>query len=95
MAGYKVTLRYQGRSLTVPFFCGPAITDEPSAADVVSCLISDGCSGEQSFEEFCREFGEDPDSRKAEAAWKACAKTATRIRRFLGADYDEFAGASH
>jgi len=92
---WRVTLRYQGRQLTVPFYTGPAIEREPSAADVLNCICSDTFAGEQTFEEFCSEFGYDPDSRKAERTWKACAAMAPRVRRLLGADFDTFARAEH
>lgn len=91
---WKVTLSYKGRRLTVPFYTGSAC-GEPEAADVVSCLISDGRAGEESFSEFCAEFGYDEDSRKAEKTWKACKLIAPRIRRLLGNDYDQFDRAEH
>jgi|SRR5579864_391102 len=92
---YKVTLRLGRRTLTVPFFMGPAHCKEPTAADVLSCLVSDAFAGEQSFEEFCSDFGYDVDSRKAEATWRACAKTAPKLRRFLSEHFDAVAHAEH
>lgn len=90
---YKVVLRYKRRRLTAPFFMGSAHTREPSAADVLSCLVSDTYAGEQSFEDFCSDMGYDLDSRKAESTWKACRSTAPRLRRFLGDDFDQVADA--
>jgi hypothetical protein len=92
---YKVTLRYQGRRLTVPFFVGPAHEKEPTAADVLSCLCSDVRSADQSFEEWARDFGYDVDSRKAERTYQACVKLAPKVQRLLGEDFDEFANAEH
>lgn len=92
---WTVTLRYQGRRLTVEFWQGQAHTEPPTAADVLSCLITDTDCGEREFEEFCSDLGYDPDSRKAESTWKACAKTAVKVRRLLGDDFDEFAVAEH
>lgn len=92
---YKVTLRFEGRRLTVPFFMGPAHTKEPTAADVLSSITSDARAGEQSFEDFCGDFGYDTDSRKARATWKACEKMAPRVRKFLGDRFDEVANAEH
>lgn len=91
---WTVTLQYDGRKMTVPFFTG-TLAGEPTAADVVSCLCTDASCGEQSFEDFCSDFGYDEDSRSAEATWKACAKTAPRIRRLLGDRFEDVAGASH
>lgn len=87
---YRVTLRYQRRSLTVDFWMGSANTSEPDAESVIDCLLSDAQSGELSFYEFCREFGYDEDSRKAEATWKLCKSLAPKIRRLLGSDFDAF-----
>ena len=92
---YKVRLRFQGRALTVPFFMGSGHSSEPTAADVLSCLCSDANIGEQSFEDFCSDMGSDPDSRKAEATWKACVAIGPRIRRFLGDSFDAVARAEH
>lgn len=83
------------RTLTVPFFTGPAITDEPTAADVLACLVSDANSGEMTFSEFCSAFGYDEDSRAAEATWRACRAMAPRVRRFLGSDFDDALNAEH
>jgi hypothetical protein len=91
---WRVTLRYRGRRLTVPFYTGPAL-GEPDAADVISCLISDTSAGEQSFEDFCSDFGYDQDSRRAEATWKACANLAPKVRGLLGEDFDTFAECEH
>ena len=92
---YKCQLRYKGRSLTIPFFMGSANTREPSAADVLSCIISDATSGEDSFEDFCSNLGYDSDSRKAEATFKACKKMGPKVRKLLGDDFDAFARAEH
>lgn len=83
------------RTLTVPFWTGPASTKEPSAADVLSCLISDATFGEQSFENFCHELGYDTDSRRAEVTYNQCRRLAPKVRRFLGDLFDDFASAQH
>lgn len=93
--GWAVTLRYKRRRLTVPFYQGPAITKDPSAADVIYCLCSDARAGELTFEEFCSEFGYDVDSRKAERTWRACRETAPKLRRLLGSDFETFANGEH
>jgi hypothetical protein len=93
---YKITLRYKGRQLTVPFFCGPAITREPSAADVLSCLISDGQCYEntEDIDEFHREFGGD-SIKETLRAYTACEKMSKKIKDFLGDDYELFANAEY
>lgn len=86
---WRVRLSYQGRNLTVDFFTGP-LAGEPDAEGVLDCLLSDVSAGEQSFEDFCSEFGYDEDSRKAERTWKACGALAPKVRRLLGEDFDTF-----
>ena len=53
--GWKVTLRYQGRCLTVPFWTGVALS-EPTAADVLECLASDATSADESFDNLCADY---------------------------------------
>ena len=92
---YTVTLRFQKRRLTTSFFMGPAHAREPTAADVLSCLVSDAHCGATSFEDFCSDFGYNVDSRRAEKTWRACAKMALRVRKFLGDHFDAVANAEH
>lgn len=91
---WRVTLTYQGRQLTTDFYGGSMVTN-PEAADVVSSLILDGTCGDQSFKDFCADFGYDVDSRKAEQTWKACAAMTPKIKRLLGNDFETFANAEH
>jgi len=90
-----VRLRFQGRSITTPFFMGSAHCSEPTAADVLSSLVLDTQCGEESFEDFCADLGYDPDSRKAERIWAQCHKIAPKVRRFLGDSFDAIAQAEH
>ena len=94
---YRVRLRYGRRSLTTPFFQGAALTGEPTAADVLSCLLSDTLSYEnaQGFADWCSEFGFDTDSRKAEQTWRQIKAQAPKVHRLLGEDFATFAGAEH
>jgi len=96
---YTVTLRRsldgKRREMSVSFWQGSGILREPSAAAVLSCVVSDATSGAMTFEEFCAEMGESTDSRKAESTWKACRKSGKRVRAFLGADFPAAQNASH
>lgn len=87
---YSVTLKFQDRQLTTDFHMGSAHTSEPTSEAVLECLLSDASAGEQTFEDFCADFGMDTDSRKAEAMWKACASMAKRLPKFLGSAYNVF-----
>lgn len=56
----------------------------PKLADVLDCLRSDAAAIEQSYEEFCDEFGHDPDSRKVLMTYEACLDSARQLCRLLG-----------
>lgn len=91
--GYTVTLRYQGRQFTTPFWTGSAHA-WPSTSDVVNCLISD-CSmlasygdNPPSFEEWAADYGYDSDSRSAEKTYRDVIAQGERVRRLLGDDYE-------
>lgn len=91
---WTVALRRRGRSLTLDYWTGSAITDEPTAKDVLESLALDASSGENDFEEFCKEFGYDEDSRRALRIWKACRSMSVRLKRFLGNDYESIVYSS-
>lgn len=61
----------------------------PSAADVLSCVLSEACSGEDTFEAFCDDMGLDTDSRKALATWEACVAIRDAMIRVLGRELYE------
>jgi hypothetical protein len=58
----------------------------PDLASVLDCLISDasGYDNAKDFEDWCSEYGSDPDSRKAEATYRLIGEQAKRLRHFLG-----------
>lgn len=85
---YRVTLRMYGRSMTVGYSQGCGIKNAPTADRVLECLVSDATGSEDGFEEFCRNFGYDTDSRKAYSIYRACVNIRARLRRFLGSEYE-------
>ena len=88
---WTVTLRRQGKRLTVPFFMGTAYNGtQPKAWEVLECLLSDASSADRNFEEWCSEFGDDPDSRKSERTYRACCRTRKRLVAWLGASFDDY-----
>lgn len=82
---WTATLRLGRRKLSTAFRTGTAV-DAPTVADVVSSLLLDARCGEQTFEDYCADFGYDSDSRKAEAIWKRCKAMAPRVVHFFGED---------
>lgn len=58
---------------------------------VCAALVSDTQAGDESFEDFCGNFGYDTDSRKAEAIHKACKSNGRKFRQLVGEDFDAIA----
>ena len=76
------------RSLTVPFSTGNGWDREPSAAEVMRCVLSDAMDvhpqyGHYRFEPWAEEFGYDTDSRAAEKTFKACQDQLAELEDFL------------
>ena len=96
---WTVTVKWPGddeRTLTVPFFQGLAHDSEPTAADVLSCLVMDADVIEyEGFEDWAGNFGYDTDSRKAEKIYRSCLEQAPKVQEFLGEHYEEFRNAEH
>jgi hypothetical protein len=80
----------QPRRLTVPFSQGSAHTAEPTAYDVLNCLLLDASSADEDFDYWCGNYGYDTDSRKAERIYKLVRAQTKKLRRFLGPEFDEF-----
>lgn len=57
---YKCTLRMGRKRLTVPFYMSVAHTREPSALDVLSCLLMDSSAADEPFESWAENFGLNP-----------------------------------
>jgi hypothetical protein len=88
---YTVTIRYQQRAMTVPFYTAPAWGREPELGDVMDCLRSDavGVMNVSCFEEWADELGFDSDSRRAETTYGQVRRQTEELRQLLGDDFDE------
>lgn len=53
----------------------------PSYDDVIHSLLMDASACEQSFEDWCSEYGYDSDSIKALETYRACQKNADKLRK--------------
>lgn len=53
----------------------------PHAADVLHSLILDSSAAEQTFADWCADFGYDTDSRKALATYEASQQNTDKLRR--------------
>lgn len=54
---------------------------EPEARDVIHSLLSDSIALDNSFEDWCAEFGSDPDSIKNKAVYDACIQIGIALRK--------------
>lgn len=58
----------------------------PSIDDVLGCLALDASVLDDTFANWCSNFGYDPDSRKAFNIWNACMDNTLRFKNLIGAD---------
>ena len=57
------------------------ISQKPKLDDVLYALIGDASASEESFDDWCSNFGYDTDSRKALETYLQCQETATKLRK--------------
>lgn len=91
MDGWRVTLRYQGRRMTVSYYMGEGHGGaEPTLDTVLESLVMDDPHGE-AFEDWCGNYDYDTDSRSAEKIYRACVSQTRRLHQLLGDDFDRIA----
>jgi hypothetical protein len=88
MQNYKVTLYSRKKQMTLYFSMGYAHNNEPTVLDVLECLKMDGYSflNDESFTDFCSNFGYNEDSRKAHKTYVAVLRSGEKLNKFLGCD---------
>lgn len=59
----------------------------PDLHGVIYSLLSDAAAGNETFPDFCSNYGYDEDSRKALETYLKCQTIGADLRRVLGADY--------
>lgn len=70
----------------ISFDCSKAVIHYPNAAEVLYSLLLDANCGNYRFDEFCREYGYDEDSREAYRTWEACQKIAHDVESLFTAN---------
>lgn len=93
MRAFTVTLTYDGRKLTIPFYMGSATVGDPTVSEVVHSLGVDVSCAYETFDEYLGEFlhadDRTPDTLKdARRVWKACVRQAAKAKRLFGDDMD-------
>jgi hypothetical protein len=67
----------------------PELGSRYEVLNALYCFVSDAVSGLDSFEDFCRNFGYDIDSRSAYQTWQACQRSSVKALRVLGVSRSE------
>lgn len=88
--GYRITLRYHGKRMTLDFWQGSGIKDDPSAEGVMDCLLSDASCAQDSYKDFCGNCGYEEDSRKAYGTYRQIMKQTERLKNLLGSEFEAF-----
>lgn len=81
-----------GKRTTFTFWASmmsPELRSRYEVLNALYCFVSDALSGLDSFEDFCRNFGYDTDSRKAYKTWQACQRSTTKALRVLDVSRSE------
>jgi hypothetical protein len=82
MHRFAVTLICEDRCMTLPFHTGMGWDTEPTAKDVLTCVLSD--ITDETFEDWADDFGYDTDSSKAEATYRAVIEQTKAFRALVG-----------
>ena len=67
----------------------PELRTRYEVLNALYCFVSDAVSGLDSFEDFCRTMGYDPDSRSAYKTWQACQCSSAKALRVFGLSRSE------
>ena len=89
MDHWRCAFKMGRRSMTVYFSMGMGHNGKkPTADEVLACLASDARGVDTSFEDWCGDYGYDTDSRKAERTFKACKRSAKKLKQFFAGEYE-------
>jgi hypothetical protein len=87
MTHWKVTLKHDGRQMTLTFSKGSDHKGvPPSAEEALECLKREWVGGGYDFTDWCEELGYETDSLKAIKIYRACDRQSRKLEKFLGDD---------
>lgn len=91
--GYTVTLRLEDRTMTLPYYMGPALVRTPTVEDVLDSLLSDADSvsnSDGSLETWADHYGfeldDEIDRPRTEQVYQVCRSQTEQLRLLLGDD---------
>ena len=84
--GWRITLKYQGRTMGFNFYGGGAV-QTPEADDGVWCMALESYGvRDNNFNEWAQEFGYSADSRQAFATYQKIKRNAERFNDFIASE---------
>lgn len=81
--GWSITLNYQGNRAQFRFYGGGA-SKTPTASDLVWAVAIDSEAIDESFSDWCDNFGYTTDSITARSTYKACQRNGERLVKLIG-----------
>lgn len=81
--GWSITLNYQGKRAQFRFYGGGA-SKTPTASDLVWAVAIDSEAIDESFSDWCDNFGYSTDSITARSTYKACQRNGERLIKLIG-----------
>ena len=89
---HLITVTHNKKRLSFDFWgsiMNPENKTEQEVVFAFYCLLSDSCAGNETFENFCGDFGYDQDSRTAERIHKQCISSLAKFNRVFDCDLYE------
>jgi len=80
---WAITLKYKGKRAQFRFYGGGA-SKTPTASDLVWAVAIDSEALNDSFNDWCDNFGYSTDSIKARSTYKACQRNGQRLTDLIG-----------
>jgi hypothetical protein len=92
--GHTCRLAYQGRYMTLDYWQGKGIKENPTAIRVLNSLLSDasGLNNSRDYLDWCSNYGCEPDNSESKMIYRATKKQTMRLKDLLGRDYELFLG---
>ena len=81
--GWSITLKYKGKRAQFRFY-GGAASKTPTASDLVWAVAIDSEAVDESFSDWCANFGYTTDSITARSTYKACQRNGERLIKLIG-----------
>ena len=81
--GWSITLSYQRKQAQFRFYGGGA-SKTPTASDLVWAVAVDSEAVNESFSNWCDNFGYSTDSITARSTYKACQRNGERLIKLIG-----------